>query len=151
LLKQIYIVFNDILVVCIGNICRSPMAEAVLAHALRDRQKVNVSSAGLGALVGHPADPIAQELLQARGLDISGHRARMITNSILHSAELVLVMELIQKREIESKYPSSRGKVFRLGEWRQIDIQDPFQQQQQAFEHALALIDQSIADWLPRL
>jgi protein-tyrosine phosphatase len=144
-------VFENILVVCIGNICRSPMAEAILAHALRDRKGIKVSSAGLGALVGHPADPIAQDLMQARGLDISGHRARMIADSLLYSADLVLVMELGQKREIESIHPGSRGKVFRLGEWRQIDIDDPYRQQRQAFEQALTLIDQSIVDWLPKL
>jgi protein-tyrosine phosphatase len=74
---------NRILVVCIGNICRSPMAESLLAQRLSGRSPdIWVGSAGLAALVGRPADPIAQTLMQERGLAISDHRARQITHDI---------------------------------------------------------------------
>ena len=56
---------RHVLTVCLGNICRSPMAEGLLAAAMPDCE---VASAGLGALSGHPADPIAQALMQERGL-----------------------------------------------------------------------------------
>ena len=65
-----------LLVVCVGNICRSPMAAAMLKHQLGEQTDVTVGSAGLGALVGYPADDHAIALMQERGLDISDHRGR---------------------------------------------------------------------------
>ena len=56
---------RHILVVCVGNICRSPMAEALLKGALRGQDEFTVESAGLGALVGHPASEAASKLLIA--------------------------------------------------------------------------------------
>ena len=82
---------RHILVVCVGNICRSPMAEALLRDALREQQDITVESAGLGALVDHPASEHAVTLMRERGLDISGHRARQITPDMVHAADLVLV------------------------------------------------------------
>ena len=64
---------RHILVVCVGNICRSPMAEALLRDALREQQDIIVESAGLGALVDHPASEYAVTLMRERGLDISRH------------------------------------------------------------------------------
>src|SRR5690606_19571912 len=104
---------QSILVVCIGNICRSPMAEGLLKQRLPEK---HIYSAGLGALVGHPADPLAIELMQQQGVDISDHRAQQINAQLVNQADLVLVMDLEQKRHVEKHYPASRGKVFRLGE-----------------------------------
>src|SRR5690349_14629358 len=98
--------FSRILVVCVGNICRSPMAAAVLSHRVSAAgRKVTVESAGLAALVGHPADEMAQTLMAERGLDIGEHRARQLTAEMLRDFELVLVMESEQQRSIESTYP----------------------------------------------
>ena len=67
---------RHVLVVCVGNICRSPMAEALLRRELRGQEGFTVDSAGLGALVGHPASEYSVELMAEIGEDISGHRAR---------------------------------------------------------------------------
>ena len=64
---------RHILVVCVGNICRSPMAEAMLRDALREQIDTIVESAGLGALVDLPASEHAVTLMRERGLDISEH------------------------------------------------------------------------------
>jgi len=85
---------NQILVVCIGNICRSPMAEGLLK---RDLPKIKVSSAGLDALVGYGADPIAVEIMAEQGIDIQSHRARMLTDNLVRQSELILVMDNAQK------------------------------------------------------
>ena len=143
--------FNRILIVCMGNICRSPMGEALLARQLSAQPQMSVTSAGITALVGYPADEIAQALLLEQGIDISAHRARQLTGAMLRQTDLVLVMEAGHKRAIETIEPSARGKIYRLGEWGGFDIPDPYRQPRQAFEQSLQLIQQGIVDWLVKL
>jgi len=145
--------FNNILVVCVGNICRSPMAEALLRKGLSEKKSNNyrIRSAGIGALVGHKADDKACQLMTARGLDISEHRACQLNSDMIRQAELILVMELAHKLDIESKEPSAKGKVFRLGEWGNYDIADPYRLDIKAFEVALAQIEQGVKQWVNKL
>src|SRR5690606_13926645 len=86
-------VFRKILFVCVGNICRSPTAELLMRRRLQGRSNVEVSSAGLQALVGRPVDPQAATLLRENGIDPDSHVARQSTPSVLVAADLVLVME----------------------------------------------------------
>lgn len=142
---------SHILVVCVGNICRSPMAEALLRDALSDRDEITVESAGLGAMVDWPAAEHAVALLGERGLDISAHRARQLSPELMHDADLILVMESGHKKAIEAEDLTARGKVFRLGEWQDRDIHDPFQQPRTEFAKVLREIDGCIEDWVERL
>ncbi|MFC5498381.1 low molecular weight protein-tyrosine-phosphatase [Caenimonas terrae] len=139
---------NSILVVCEGNICRSPMAQGLLAAALPAFQ---VSSAGTGALVGMPADETAVRLMQSRGVDITRHRATQITRTACLAADLVLVMDAVQRRELEGRYPQACGRIFRLGEFSKGDIPDPYRKPEKNFRDALRLIDDGIGEWLHRL
>jgi len=139
---------NLILAVCIGNICRSPMAEALLATELPN---VNVASAGIGALVGKPADPMACQLMSARGIDISPHIAKQLNQDLCRRADLILVMDLEQKRHIESAYPFVRGKVYRLADSINRDVPDPYKRGEAAFEQALDLIDSGVQVWVERI
>ena len=94
---------QNVLLVCIGNICRSPMAAAMLKNALGEQSGVSLASAGFGAMVGHPADDHAIALMAERGLDISGRRARQLEPALIKAADLVLIMESSQKQHDEAQ------------------------------------------------
>jgi len=137
---------KTILVLCIGNICRSPMAEALLLRALPG---MTVRSAGLDAMIGEPADPTSIALMSEAGLNISAHRGQQVNSALVTHADLILVMDRQQKQEVHRRYPTSAGKVFCLGEHEGPDIPDPYRQPRASFEHALHLIELSVNSWLP--
>ncbi len=132
---------RNVLFICIGNICRSPMAEGYFARALPGRM---VCSAGLHALVGEAADPLAVRLMQERGIDIAAHRAQQIASWMVREADLIVTMDSAQKRGIESTWAAAQGKVLRLREGIGIDIPDPYRQGRRAFEHACNLIEDGV-------
>ena len=142
---------RHILVVCVGNICRSPMAEALLKRELRGQDGYKVESAGLGALVGHPASEHSVDLMAEIGEDITGHRARQIHPDMVSAADLVLVMEAGHKRAIDDADSTARGKVYRFGEWQDIDIADPYRREREAYEVALRDIEAGVASWVKRI
>lgn len=144
---------NRILVVCTGNICRSPMGVALLKNRFNNNSQRNIKviSAGLNALVGESADPLAKTVMARNGIDISSHRARQLKPNQVSWADLILVMDRFQKQSIELEYPSARGKVFRLGEWSDIDIADPYGQSERAFESTYENIYKCIDDWISKI
>lgn len=144
--------FNRIIVVCTGNICRSPMGEALLRERLRDRKGVTVASAGIGALIGHPAAPMARELMNERQIDIGPHRAQQATLPLLSSMDLILTMDRTHSDWIMQQYPALRGRVHKFLKWGgDRDVADPYRLPRKAFEQALSDIDRGVEDWLRRL
>ena len=110
-----------------------------------------VSSAGLGALVGHSADEYAIEVMKENGIDGAAHRARQLDNEIVKRNELILVMEHWQKKEIESLYPYARGRVHLLGKWADAEISDPYKKPKDAFVHAFEKINKACDQWCNKL
>ncbi|KAI3596873.1 Low molecular weight protein tyrosine phosphatase [Cupriavidus necator H850] len=139
---------RTILVVCLGNICRSPMAAVLLNRALPG---CDVTSAGLAPPVGAAADPRAVRLLAHEGCDLAGHRARAVDSVLVESADLVLVMESLQREALEQRFPQSRGKTFRLCEGMDLDVPDPYGSSQQMFSIVLEMIKQGILSWSSQL
>ncbi len=139
---------QNILVLCIGNICRSPMAEGLLKSALPGK---TIRSAGIGALIGKPADPFAVQLMTEQGLDITAHRAQQISSSLVAQAELILVMDAEQKRHVETRYSGARGKVFRLCEGSKAEIPDPYREGVESFRSAYRLIDEGVRFWVDQI
>jgi len=145
------IVFKRILVVCVGNICRSPTAEYLLRHRLSSAG-ASIESAGLGALVGKPMDATAMQLLSEHGVDASAHQARQLTPTMLREADLVLAMERDHVARMMRMAPEASGKVMLLDRWVQgEDVADPYRQSREAFEHVYEMIERAVSAWLPYL
>jgi protein-tyrosine phosphatase len=139
---------RSILTVCVGNICRSPMAEGLL----RDRLPgISVSSAGIGALAGRPADPHAVALMGEKGIDIRAHRAQQISAQACRHADLILVMEEVQKEAISRAFNGVVGKLFVLGHHRKFEVFDPHRLERKRFDDCFELIRQGVDDWVERI
>lgn len=145
--------FNTILIVCTGNICRSPVAEYLLRRGLEGSAGWNgrVFSAGTGALVGQAADETVESMMRTRGFDLSPHRARQLTPEHVRQADLILVMEKHQRQAVLDMDPTARGKTFLLGHWIDAEIADPYQRGEKAQSKAIELIAAASAAWLKKL
>lgn len=143
--------FSRVCVICTGNICRSPMGEALLRARAGDKLS-EVYSAGIGALVGYGADATAVELMDEKGIDLSPHRAQQATAGVLSRADLVLAMDRSHLDWLHRQHPQLRGRSFLWLHWRDgAEVPDPYRRPRAAFEEALALIEQGTEDWLARI
>jgi protein-tyrosine phosphatase len=139
--------FNSILVVCAGNICRSPTGEYLLKDKLANSD-INVSSAGLTALVGKGAEATATSIALTNNIDMSSHKGRQLSSSLITENDLILVMEERHLSDLLGQYPQARGKTFLLGKWiDNTEIPDPYRQSHEAFEHVYQLIDRACSAW----
>ncbi len=146
------IAIRRILVLCEGNHCRSPLAEALLRRALGPASEVR--SAGLRALVGEPAHEEARRLAAELGLDLEAHRGRQISPELIREADLILVMDRAQKEACEALTPNARGRVYLLGHWLAPDppaIADPIHRGPEAHRITCDHIREAVQSWLPRL
>lgn len=122
-----------------------------MRDALRGGEKITVESAGLGALVGHPASDFAVELMHERGVDITSHRARQLHPDMVRATDLILVMEHGHKKAIDEMDQAARGKVHRFGEWQDREISDPYRQSKAVYAEALKDIEDGVAEWVERI
>ena len=137
---------TSVLVVCSGNICRSPTGERLFKRALPD---LDVRSAGLGALVGHAADRMASEVAAAQGLSLEGHQAQQLTAEMCRQADLILVMEKRHIEQVNRIDPAARGKTMLLGHWlNQNEIADPYRKSREAFEEIYGLLENATQKWV---
>ncbi|AKL11221.1 TPA: low molecular weight protein-tyrosine-phosphatase Wzb [Kluyvera intermedia] len=141
--------FNKILVVCVGNICRSPTAERLLK---KYQPALTVESAGLGALVGKSADAEAARVAAKNDLSLEGHCARQISGKMCRDFDLILVMEKRHIAALCEIAPEMRGKVMLFGHWDdEREIPDPYRKSRDAFEAVYTLLDQSARQWAQAL
>lgn len=106
----------SILVLCKGNICRSPFADRFLHEEARRRGlALRVFSAGLEGIDGRDAYPLAQTVAARMGVDLAAHRARAVSAAMIAEADLVLVMEPEQRSQVQRRFPLAVGKTFLMG------------------------------------
>lgn len=141
--------FNSILVVCTGNICRSPIGERFLRRVLPEKK---IDSAGTEALIDHEADSNAIKIALQNGLSLEGHKARQFTSSLGRQYDLILVMEKGHIEQIGRIAPEARGKTMLFGQWlNQREILDPYRKSEEAFLSVYKLIEQAGLRWVDKL
>ena len=140
-----------VLFVCLGNICRSPTAEGVLRHKLREAglaDQVEVASAGTGDWhVGNPPDKRSQAAAKLRGYDLSAQRAQQVTRADFSSYDLILAMDQSNLRNLKALQPA-QGKAeldlfLRRYQSSVDDVPDPYYDGEHGFEQVLDLIEQA--------
>ena len=141
--------FEHILVVCDGNICRSPTVAAMLRAA---RPETTVASAGLVGLAGHEMDATAREVARANGLVCPAHAGRELNAAQCLEADLILVMETRQRDRIVQRFPEASGKTFLLSHWNGgHDIPDPYRRGREAFDRIYAMMRDAVDAWLGKI
>ncbi|MCA1833513.1 MAG: low molecular weight phosphotyrosine protein phosphatase [Actinomycetota bacterium] len=135
----------EILLVCYGNICRSPMAEVLLDAALRKRlgpgHDYLITSAGTGAHDGTPASRHGVSAMKRRDLDLSKHRARRLTPRLIRSVDRIVCMTREQAAEISATLPEAASKTMTLGA---DDVPDPIGATAEEYERVARLIEEWI-------
>jgi protein-tyrosine phosphatase len=143
--------FRRFMLVCTGNVCRSPMAERSMQQRLKGSANFTVASSGIGALVDQPADKNAVAVMRERGLGLEGHRGRQLDLEFARGFDLLLVMEDSQQRWIEQRMPVLRGRVKRLGHWLDLEVPDPYGLPVEAFRETRDLIEKAVDSWVERI
>ena len=136
----------NVLFICTANIIRSPIASALFARKLEKlglNKAWQTESAGTWALEGYPAARESQQLLKTMGLDLSRHRSRMVNETLLKNADLVLVMEKGHKEALWFEFPAYKDRVYLLSEMCGVesDVRDPVGGTREDFEDTIRDID----------
>jgi low molecular weight protein-tyrosine phosphatase len=149
-----------VLIVCTGNICRSPTAEGVMRELARKRglaDRVKVESAGTHDYhVGEPPDPRSQKHASQRGYDLSAQRASQVTRGHFETFDYILAMDRGHLRMLRSMAPENAKARLGLfldasGKWKGQDVPDPYYGGHAGFEQVLDMVEEAAERWLDRI
>ena len=139
-----------ILFVCAGNTCRSPMAEILFLHMLKQAglaERFEVSSAGLHAFPGDGGAPCAREAMAERSLDLSAHRSRLLSRELFAEEDWLVTMTQAQKQSVRQLH-RTHNRVISLGEYADGDISDPYGENLAAYRLCAAKIERALEGFL---
>ena len=149
-----------VLVVCTGNICRSPTGEGVLRALAEKRglaRRVRIASAGTHDYhVGEAPDSRAVKHAKKRGYDLSSQRAQTVTEEHFHEYDYILAMDRGHLRILASLAPrDARAKLGMFleasGRWKGEDVPDPYYGGVEDFERVLDMVEEAAERWLDRI
>ena len=141
--------YQKILIVCVGNICRSPTGERLLQKKLPGHQ---IASAGIRALTGNDADFQAIKTALRHGVVIAGHTARQLTVGMCRQADLILVMEPAHIEAVADILPAAHSKTMLFGQWlHKKSIPDPYRQSDDMFEAVFEQLEEAATLWAEKL
>ena len=150
----------SVLVVCTGNICRSPTGEGVLRALAAKRglgDRIRVASAGTHDYhVGDAPDPRTVKHASKRGYDLSGQRAQQVIKQHFHDYDYILAMDRGHLRILKSLAPKdARAKLGMFleasGRWKGEDVPDPYYGGVEEFERVLDMVEEAAHRWLDRI
>jgi protein-tyrosine-phosphatase len=123
---------KDVVFICTGNVCRSPMAEGFYRHQTKSDENIRVGSAGISAFDGQAASQHSVDVMKQEGIDISNHASRMLTPDIVGEASHIFGMTRTHRDAVQMMFPEAREKVFVLREFLvgpdadfDLDVSDP--------------------------
>ena len=150
----------SVLVVCTGNICRSPTAEGVMRHRAKERglaDRVRIASAGTHDYhVGEPPDPRSVKHASKRGYDLSAQRAAQVKAGDFEEFDYILAMDRGHLRILKSMAPEGTKAKLGLfleasGKWKGEDVPDPYYGAGADFERVLDMVEEAAERWLDRI
>jgi len=144
---------RNVLFVCTGNICRSPMAQGLFADLVRGRRDIEVTSAGIGAVGGQPPSPHSVEVMAELGIDIRNIRSKPLMAELVRRADFIFVMTYGHLDSMLLLFPSAAEKTFLLREFEtdlpvmEREVSDPIGQSRETYRECR----EQIRAALPRL
>lgn len=145
---------KNVLFICTGNVCRSPMAEQLFRSHMNGDRDIEVGSAGIGAMEGHGPSSYAIEVMQEKGLDISKLRSQPVQEDLVERADCIFVMTYGHLDTLLLLYPNAAKKTFMLREFQpglaleQREVDDPIGQSRETYRACRDQIEESIPSLL---
>jgi protein-tyrosine-phosphatase len=147
---------KSVLFVCTGNSCRSIMAEGLMKNALKGlgKENIEVSSAGVSAIDGFHPTCETTEVMKREGIDVSDFKSRSLTDAMIISTDLILVMAAHHMSDIIARVPEAASKTYMLKQYGMRDdshirpdlnISDPIGKPMEVYEYTLGEIKREIS------